>query len=383
MKVLLVLPGGIRAGDSRGHIPALETFATRLARHCELCVLLVNRRRQPGRYRASGFDVVMPGMTGWPVVGAARDRASAAAMLRDFDFDVVHSFWLGRPGRFAQHLLKERPAPWVASVGGQELVNERRPETPAFRRRLLRARNRRVLGAAQVVTGGSRRLVDEIRERGFSAEWWPLFPDKALFRPADTAAGPRGDVFRIITVADHNAAKDVPTLLRTIRELRRRGHSVRLDWLGRELREGESRRQAEALGIADCVRIRGRVPHEQVAAHLRDAGAYLQTSRYESQGVSVCEATACGLPIVGTAVGILPEIGPAGSIAVAPGDAAALAKGIERLILDPDLGRALGRGAAEWMAAYSADWTVDAALGFYRSLLQDRPGLSGGPARRP
>ncbi|QGF23894.1 glycosyltransferase family 4 protein [Raineyella fluvialis] len=65
-------------------------------------------------------------------------------------------------------------------------------------------------------------------------------------------------------------------------------------------------RQAETLGVADRVLFlgpRGDVPHLMAASDM-----FLMPSYYESSGLVYLEALACGLPVVSTRVGIVPEV---------------------------------------------------------------------------
>jgi glycosyltransferase involved in cell wall biosynthesis len=81
---------------------------------------------------------------------------------------------------------------------------------------------------------------------------------------------------------------------------------------------------AEQLAIADRINWHGDVAHHQLPEYYRAADLFLLSSRYESQSLVVLEAAACGLPSVGTAVGLLPELVPIVT-SVPIGDAAALA----------------------------------------------------------
>ena len=59
----------------------------------------------------------------------------------------------------------------------------------------------------------------------------------------------------------------------------------------------------------------------------------LQASKYEPFGLTVAEGLACGLPVVGTSeVGAIEGVDRAVVAEVAPGDVAAMADAIERLI---------------------------------------------------
>jgi glycosyltransferase involved in cell wall biosynthesis len=121
------------------------------------------------------------------------------------------------------------------------------------------------------------------------------------------------------------------------------------------LGEGPQRAALEA----PRVHLPGRVP--DVAAWLRRASVYVQPSRWEGFGLGVLEAMVCGLPVVATNVSSLPELVVDGEtgILVPPDDPAALARGIERALAEPELGAA-GRERArrEFSVAAMADRTA-------------------------
>jgi glycosyltransferase involved in cell wall biosynthesis len=68
---------------------------------------------------------------------------------------------------------------------------------------------------------------------------------------------------------------------------------------------------AGQLQIADRVEFLGNVNHAVLPAVYQPADVLAQASRHEGQGLAVLEAAACGLPVVGTPVGVLPELGQA------------------------------------------------------------------------
>ena len=91
----------------------------------------------------------------------------------------------------------------------------------------------------------------------------------------------------------------------------------------------------DRLGLAEVVDFAGWV--DDLVHYWQGASAYAQASRLEGQGVAVLEAMACGIPTIVTSSMGVAEFLTDGrtALVVPPGDAAALAVAIERL-LDAD-----------------------------------------------
>ena len=91
----------------------------------------------------------------------------------------------------------------------------------------------------------------------------------------------------------------------------------------------------------------GPVPHERVAEYLNAANVFVLPSHGEGVPVAMLEAMACGLPVVATAVGGIPEVLTDGVMGflVRPQDLDALTERIGRLLTDAGLRRELGRAA--------------------------------------
>lgn len=136
---------------------------------------------------------------------------------------------------------------------------------------------------------------------------------------------------------------------------------------------GRLEREALRLGIAARVWFAGFQVGEDLASLYRGALVYLDTSFYEGFGFQPMEAMACGVPVVASAAGSLPEvIGDAGWL-VAPGDAEAFAAALGRVLDDEEERREMtelglervreiaGRGGGETILEKAA-----AAFGFMR-----------------
>lgn len=107
-----------------------------------------------------------------------------------------------------------------------------------------------------------------------------------------------------------------------------------------------ARAVAAALGVAERVHFVGRQP--DVTPYLSIADVFLFPSRNESFGVAAAEAMACGVPVVASRVGGIPELVEDGltGYLVSPEDLEGMAEKATRLLLDPALGRRLGEAGA-------------------------------------
>lgn len=134
---------------------------------------------------------------------------------------------------------------------------------------------------------------------------------------------------------------------------------------------------AATLTVVGCepaavegMRVLGRVPLAEVSAALSEAGVFCLPTRVEPFGVAVVEAMRHGLPVVGTAVGAVPDLvedGVNGAL-VPPGDTEALADALRRLLADPDLRRTAGERSRE-IAADRYTWA--GVVGRMRPVLDD------------
>lgn len=141
--------------------------------------------------------------------------------------------------------------------------------------------------------------------------------------------------------------------------------------------------QAERLGLADRVSFAGWLGPEQCREHLAAADVLVQPSLFEGLPMAVLEAMAYGLAIVATRVGSVGEaVEDGGSgLLVEPGDAAALAAALERVLTDGDLRAAL---AASARRRFEDQYDIAAYRGRLLEVYR-RNGLSPHPhpSRRP
>jgi glycosyltransferase involved in cell wall biosynthesis len=116
---------------------------------------------------------------------------------------------------------------------------------------------------------------------------------------------------------------------------------------------GRARSEAQRLGVADHVDLRGWVGAQEREALLTRADIFALPSRNEGLPMSVLEAMARGLPVIATPVGGVPELIEDGvnGLLVPPADPDALARAILKLADDQEGRAALGRAARETILA--------------------------------
>jgi glycosyltransferase involved in cell wall biosynthesis len=211
----------------------------------------------------------------------------------------------------------------------------------------------------------------------------PQAVDADRFRPgpgipelrARFGADPSAPIVGIVGRIDPE--KGVDTVVRAVAELAGdagRCQLVVIGGAGLDTGAYEERVRAEAANLlGDRVRFTG--PLGDMPGALRSLDVVINASEAEPFGLSLLEAQASGVAVIGTAAGGIPEFvidGETGLL-VPPGDMPALAAAVGRLLNDAVLRERLGRaGRIEVEARYGLEGRADAVAGMYRSLVKGR-----------
>jgi len=104
-----------------------------------------------------------------------------------------------------------------------------------------------------------------------------------------------------------------------------------------------------APALSSRVFLSGHVSHSEMVSKYYDATIFLNASYYETFGIPVAEAMACGLPVIAARAGGVPEIVEDGlsGLLVEPGDADALAAAVTKLLENKPLRDSLARAGRE------------------------------------
>ena len=139
--------------------------------------------------------------------------------------------------------------------------------------------------------------------------------------------------------------KNLGVLLDAWRDVVRTRPDARLLVAGTGPLEGSLRRRAAALGVAEHVVFAGRVAEADKVGYYRAADVFVSPSSLEGFGFTVGEAMSCGLAVVVSDRGALPELVVAneGGFVCRHDDPGGLARAMIQLLGDPELRTRFGR----------------------------------------
>jgi glycosyltransferase involved in cell wall biosynthesis len=171
----------------------------------------------------------------------------------------------------------------------------------------------------------------------------PVGVDSSVFRPLPDMARVPG---RIMTTTSSDVPmKGLIPLLEALAKLRTEREDAHLVVVGR-LREGSTVPAVlDRLGLRGAVRFQSGLSDQEIVELYAAAELAVVPSLYEGFSLPAIEAMACGVPLVATTGGAIPEVvGPSGvsALLVTPGDSGALAAAMAETLSDEALRRRLG-----------------------------------------
>jgi glycosyltransferase involved in cell wall biosynthesis len=234
---------------------------------------------------------------------------------RDIDLRAVKPFW-----------KKFKYLRWYSFIGMQKRVARR---------------------LAKIISVSACAGKDISRDFGIPGERFRIVPngiDTDLFYPVPEI---RREENRIITT---NSA-DIPLkglyyLLHAVEKISRQ-RPIRLIVVGTPKKNGGIVRLIRKLGIGRLIRFCGRIDGAEFVRQYARASLAVVPSVYEGFGLPVGEAMACGVPVISTTGGALPEVVGNAGVLVPPANADALARAIVDLLDHPQRACALGRAGFE------------------------------------
>ena len=175
----------------------------------------------------------------------------------------------------------------------------------------------------------------------------PVGVDHTVFKPYRDVVKKKGRL--MVTSSSDVPMKGLVPLLEAIAKLRAE-RDIDLVIIGRPREKGRVALAMERLGLNDIVTTISGVSDEQLARLYGEAEVAIVPSLYEGFSLPAIEAMSCGVAVVATSGGALPEVvGVSGKtgLLVEPNSPDALVAAIGRLLDDRDLRERLGAAGRE------------------------------------
>jgi glycosyltransferase involved in cell wall biosynthesis len=298
------------------------------------------------------------------------DREEFSSVLESFKPDLLHAHFATRATAIAQRLAADFSIPFTFTAHRYDIYDK----PPAdFAKRAADAK------AVVTVSKANRRYM--IKEFGVPAEKIHIIPcgvDTETFQPNGRPSGTP----LIVCVARLARCKNHRLLLEACALLHAHGKKFHCVLVG----DGPCREEIEtirqSLGLLSCVELVGAAEQEEVLAWWQRATIAVLSSESEGMPVTLMEAGACGVPVVATAVGGIPELivdGVTGKVTPA-GSASALAEALEGLLGNTELAVRMGiAGRRRVEEQFSLTRQVDNLLDLWTQMLNGgiERGLAG------
>jgi L-malate glycosyltransferase len=268
--------------------------------------------------------------------------------MRALNADIYHMHWFAR-GRAVRYALQHLH-PLVISVWGTDIIS--------YEKESALQRRSKKLGLAQAdqICATTKHLATHTLRYCSAGREMAIIPfgvDIERFAPGSIAQEPT------IGFVKHLRANYGPDILiQAMRIVVEHIPSARLILAG----EGDMKPQLESLvhqlGLEQHISLVGKVDHAAVPALIQSFAVMAMPSRWrESFGVAALEAQACGVPVVASNIGGVPEAvaDGVGGILVPPCDPDALASALLRLLEDPALREQMGQAGRTYVEE-QFDW---------------------------
>ncbi len=317
MRIALILPG-FSAHSKDWAIPARLTLARHLAREHDLHIFSQRYPLESGRSHFDGFTHhALGGGQNFGLSSIKIWLKSAQAIIRQHrktPFDILHAFWADEAGFSAALAGQWIKRPVIVSLSGGELAYFPEIEYGAQRFFSRRQTIRFALNRANIVTAGSNYQIELCQQHKiptYKLHLAPLGVDTMMFqRPTknDQSINNLKTTPTLIQVASLLSVKNQSFLLQTLRLVKEQIPHIKLNLVGRGPLKENLISLAEELDLTSNIIWHDYVFYPNLPKIYQESHLYIQTSHHEGQGMSVLEALACGIPILGTPVGVVRDL---------------------------------------------------------------------------
>jgi len=178
----------------------------------------------------------------------------------------------------------------------------------------------------------------------------------------------------ISTASADQPLKGSVHLVRAVALLRETHPAIELTIVGKPKPGGPTEKLIQSLNLTDKISFQGDLDTQQIRELYARSTVAVVPSEYEGFGLPAGEAMACGVAVVSTNGGALPEVVGDQAIIVPAGNPEALAQGIAELLNNPTRREQLARGGRERiLAQFNWDSAATQMDALYRNVIGVAP----------
>ena len=260
-------------------------------------------------------------------------RQKLRQLLSEHAYDFGHIYFAIPTGLLAFQWRKMTDTPYIVSLRGSDVPNyDLNAKLVNFLHQLLKPVTRSILRNASSVVSNS----ESLRQLALTT-----FPEQKIititngicsqdFEPVEMKK-PDKQTITVLCVARLISRKAVNVILDAIAEVDSPG--LRLLVAGAGPKKNALISQAKSLMIDDRIEFLGHITGEELIAVYQQADFLIHPTLTESFSMTLLEAMSCGLPVIASDIGGVPELveHEVNGLLIAPADVSALAEAIGRL----------------------------------------------------
>jgi len=174
-------------------------------------------------------------------------------------------------------------------------------------------------------------LKDAMISSGFKGRYFvvPNVVDTVLFNINLNATPGRKRMLHVSSMKEDH--KNILGIIRAVRFLREMRDDFEMTFVGDAT--PVQKNLVSQTGLSDCVIFTGEVEHSKVAGYMKHSDMLVMFSNWENLPCVILEAFSCGLPVISTRVGGIPEwLNDENGILIDPGDEKGLCDGMNYLL---------------------------------------------------
>ncbi|MBW2218738.1 MAG: glycosyltransferase family 4 protein, partial [Deltaproteobacteria bacterium] len=240
---------------------------------------------------------------------------------------------------------------WYSFIGMQKRVSKRLPG---------------------IITVSERAMDDISRDFKVPKKKFSIVPNGIntdVFYPIPEIEREKGRI--IVTNSSDTPLKGLFYLLHAVAEISK-NRKIKLVVVGYPKKKGGIIKLIRKLDIGRYITFTGRIDDKEFVKQYARASMAVVPSVYEGFGLPVGEAMACGVPVISTTGGALPEVVGDAGVLVPPADSKLLADAIIKLLDSPDYALKLGNaGFQRVMENFTWQKAAEKTVKAYREVIRD------------